>query len=74
MSNHPADLHLLTKEHFSQTEICFYYKPYYAMRWRAIYMKRRSDALTCVRFSQYDGQTTCSTPFIVCTFFVIYYY
>lgn len=44
------------------------------MRWRAIYMKRRSDALTCVRFSQYDGQTTCSTPFIVCTFFVIYYH
>lgn len=38
------------------------------MRWRTIYMKRRSDALTCVRFSQYDGQTTCSTPFIVCTF------
>lgn len=38
------------------------------MRWRTIYMKRRSDALACVRFSQYNGQTTCSTPFIVCIF------
>lgn len=35
------------------------------MRWQAICMKRRSDALTCVRISQRDGQKTSSTPFIV---------